>query len=55
MNFERSSEGLNGSQTWFVVAENILVTIYFIGATFFTQIVILNMLIAIMSSTFDKH
>ena len=32
-----------------------MLVIYFIGTTFFTQITILNMLIAIMSSTFSKH
>ena len=35
--------------------ENMLVVIYFVGSTFFTQIVILNMLIAIMGSTFARH
>ena len=35
--------------------ENTLVMIYFFGSTFFTQIVILNMLVAIMGSTFTRH
>ena len=35
--------------------ENKLVMIYFLGSTFFTQIVIFNMLIAIMGATFSRH
>ena len=34
--------------------ENVLVLFYFLGMTFFTQITILNMLIAIMSDTFSR-
>ena len=35
--------------------ENFLVIVYFLGTTFFTQITILNMLIAIMSQTYNRH
>ena len=35
--------------------EDTLVVVYFVLSTFFTQIVILNMLIAIMSATFTRH
>lgn len=52
MTFRRDTENLDDPWFWL---ENFLVMIYFIGSTFFTQIVILNMLIAIMSSTFDRH
>ena len=38
-----------------VTFENFLVTFYFIGTTLFTQITILNMLIAMMGSTWSKH
>ena len=59
MSFVRSKEGYgdffdNGVNRWITI-ENLLVMAYFIGSTFFTQIVILNMLIAIMSATFDRH
>ena len=35
--------------------EDWLVTIYFLGTTFVTQVVILNMLIAIMGDTFGRQ
>lgn len=35
--------------------EDTLVVVYFVLSTFFTQIVILNMLIAIMGATFGRH
>ena len=54
MNFERSSD-FYGEHTIWVEMENWLSLFYFLGSTFFTQIVILNMLIAIMGSTFDRH
>ena len=53
--FNRSWDGLEGTQKITVIFENILVTLYFIGTTFFTQIAILNMLIAIMALVFEKH
>lgn len=55
MSLKRSTEGLTGEVIAFAMIENLLAQIYFIGSTFFTQIVVLNMLIAIMSSTFDRH
>ena len=54
MNFNRPTEGHGDDSSW-ITFENWLVMLYFIGATFFTQITILNMLIAIMGSTFDRH
>ena len=42
------------NSSW-IRAENYLSIYYFFGQTFITQIVILNMLIAIMVSTFDRH
>ena len=53
MTLERSSDNLR-DPAW-IWLENKLVAVYFIGSTFFTQIVILNMLIAIMSATFERH
>ena len=50
---ERSTDGYEDKG--FIELESFLVLSYFIGATFFAQIVILNMLIAIMGSTFDNH
>ena len=50
--FRRNSEEVNKDLEASVVFENYLVMIYFIGASFFAQITILNMLIAIMSQTF---
>ena len=54
MRFTRISNDYGDDGYW-IEAENVLCIIYFIGSTFFTQIVILNMLIAIMSATFDRH
>ena len=51
----RSLEGLSGEMRTAVIIENYLAVLYFFGTTFFTQITILNMLIAIMSSTYQKH
>lgn len=39
----------------FIWMENWLAILYFFGATFIGQIVIFNMLIAIMAATFDRH
>ena len=47
--------GLEGRMQTEVTIENIIVTIYFVGTTFFAQITILNMLIALMSKTFQQH
>ena len=49
----RSNEGYDDS-AWITV-ENWLSILYFVGSTFITQIVIFNMLVAIMSATFDRH
>ena len=54
MGFERTSVGHGDDAKW-IDLENWLVLFYFLGATFFTQIVIMNMLIAIMGSTYDRH
>ena len=43
------------SMSFWINIENKLVMLYFILSTFVTQIVILNMLIAIMSATFSRH
>ena len=43
------------SMSFWINIENKLVMVYFILSTFVTQIVILNMLIAIMSATFGRH
>lgn len=51
--FERNSIGFDDSG-W-IEFEGLLVLAYFIGATFVTQIVVLNMLIAIMGQTFSNH
>ena len=51
--FERDTDGYE-DKGW-IELESFLVIFYFIGSTFFTQIVILNMLIAIMGATFSNH
>ena len=43
----------NGEASWIFI-ENFLSVIYFLGATFITQITFLNMLIAIMGDTFGR-
>ena len=53
MNMIMNTDGREG-EGWLYL-ENMLVVLYFLGSTFFTQIVILNMLIAIMGSTFARH
>ena len=51
----RRTVGEYGSDWAFIMqTENWFAMSYFLGMTFFTQITILNMLIAIMSSTFDR-
>lgn len=55
MQLSRETDELSGLPFVFANLENILAKLYFVGSTFFTQIVVLNMLIAIMSSTFDRH
>lgn len=55
ISFKRSYTGLQDSMASAVMFENLLISVYFIATTFFTQITILNMLIAIMSETYQKH
>ena len=55
ISFKRSYTGLQDSMANAVIFENFLIDVYFLAATFFTQITILNMLIAIMSETYSKH
>ena len=47
----RDLEDNDNYDTALIVFENTLSVLFFIGATFITQITILNMLIAIMGST----
>lgn len=54
-NFTRSHEDYTDQMTSAIITENFLVRLYFVGTTFFTQITLLNMLIAIMSNTFARH
>ena len=54
-NFRHSDEHLTPSLQMATSVEKILINIYFVGTTFFTQITFLNMLIAIMGGTFHKH
>lgn len=44
-----------GDMAYWNEIENKLVILYFLLSTFMTQIVILNMLVAIMSTTFNNH
>ena len=53
MALQRTEEGYADS-LW-VSMEDKLVVIYFVISMFITQIVILNMLIAIMGATFGRH
>ena len=48
----RSYEGLDSVMQGAIIFENLLNAIYFFGTTFFTQLTILNMLIAIMAATY---
>lgn len=54
-NLRRSYDGMSDELANVAGFENLLVLVYFIGTTFVSQITILNMLIAIMSKTFDMH
>ena len=49
----RINDGYENS-AW-IQLENVLAMAYFFGSTFITQIVIFNMLVAIMSLTFEIH
>ena len=52
---QRTYTGYDADTKTWIMIENYLIAIYFIGTTFFTQITILNMLIAIMGASFNKH
>ena len=54
MHFQSEHHHQDQNQLW-LWTEDWLVTIYFLGTTFITQVVILNMLIAIMGNTFGKQ
>ena len=54
-NLLRSYENFDESEARWILFENILSVVYFVMATFITQITILNMLIAIMSATHTNH
>ena len=51
----RSYENFNTLGSVEIFIENLLCIIFFLGATFVTQITILNMLIGIMSVTLERH
>ena len=55
MNLMRSVGEYNGTWRLWVWVENLISVIYFFGSTFLCQVVTLNMLVAIMSATFDRH
>ena len=55
VNLLRSYENFDESEARWILFENILSVVYFVMATFITQITILNMLIAIMSVTHSNH
>ena len=50
-----NSTNYGEDMSYWQMFENKLITVFFVLSTFLTNIVILNMLIAIMSATFDKH
>lgn len=49
----RADDGYK-SPGW-IQLENLVAMLYFFGSTFITQIVVFNMLIAIMAATFNRH
>lgn len=55
INMIRSYEGYDGNTSNWIFFENLVVVFYFFFSSFITQIVILNMLVAIMSATFARH
>lgn len=55
MELLRSYGDYEGSAKGWVYTENVITLILFAASTFFSQIVTLNMLVAIMSATFDRH
>lgn len=51
----RSDDDFNHPERDYVYMENILVYTFFLASVFIGQIVVFNMLIAIMSDTYDTH
>jgi len=51
----RSEEGFAHPEKEYILAENVLVYAFFLASIFIGQIVVFNMLIAIMSNTFSTH
>jgi len=51
----RSSQSYVGEEREYIFTENILVYMVFLGSVFIGQIVVFNMLIAIMSTTYSHH
>ena len=52
---QRSDKDFKGAEKEFVYTENVLVFFVFLSSVFIGQIVVFNMLIAIMSETFGRH
>ena len=52
---QRSDKDFRGADKQFVYTENVLVFFVFVSSIFIGQIVVFNMLIAIMSETFSRH
>ena len=55
INLKRSYTDYADSERMWIQFENLLSHLYFLGATFITQIMIFNMLISIMSDTQGRH
>mmetsp|Transcript_22870 Transcript_22870/g.30478 ORF Transcript_22870/g.30478 Transcript_22870/m.30478 type:complete len:319 (+) Transcript_22870:261-1217(+) len=55
MNLMRGYGQYSGSNSAWAFLENCIIIVLFVSSTFLSQIVTLNMLVAIMSSTFDRH
>jgi hypothetical protein len=55
MNLVRSYEGYDSNTSNWIFFENLVVEFYFFFSSFLTQIVILNMLVAIMAATYTRH
>ena len=52
---QRSDKDFRGADKQFVYTENVLVFFVFVSSIFIGQIVVFNMLIAIMAETFTRH
>eukprot|EP00353_Schmidingerella_taraikaensis_P018317 CAMPEP_0185623286 /NCGR_PEP_ID=MMETSP0436-20130131/59770_1 /TAXON_ID=626734 ORGANISM="Favella taraikaensis, Strain Fe Narragansett Bay" /NCGR_SAMPLE_ID=MMETSP0436 /ASSEMBLY_ACC=CAM_ASM_000390 /LENGTH=76 /DNA_ID=CAMNT_0028265261 /DNA_START=117 /DNA_END=347 /DNA_ORIENTATION=- len=55
VNLKRDYHGYKKDEQVWIQFENFLSHLYFLGATFITQIMIFNMLISIMSDTQGRH